>query len=582
MPDKILNSFDLWIAAQGWKSKLRLKSIDNISLEGIISLRQLILSLAMQGKLTPTNPDERCPTDQEIGSLKNRYYKTTKTKPKDYRFDPPLINEFNLPNTWKWKRVGDLCDLQTGATPSTQRKEYFDGNIRWLVSGDINRGIIEECEGRISEEGLKNSNCKILPVNTILIALNGQGKTRASVALLKVPAACNQSLVGIIPFACTILDSKFLMLSLKLRYYEIRDITGQKQRRGLNMGLISNLSIPLPPITQQHSIVAKVEELMALCDELEQQEKKHLKSHKLLVETLLGTLTRAKDAAEFQTSWAMFARNFDDLFITEDSVDQLKQTILQLAVMGKLVTQDPKDEPASVLLEKIRKAKERLVEEGKIKKEKSLPEIQESEIPFKSPSTWKFARLGEITNKIGSGSTPRGGRQSYANEGVLFLRSQNIRDHGLELSDVAFITDETHEIMSGTKVYPNDILLNITGGSLGRSTIFPDRADEANVSQHVTIIRPTNPEIRFFLHFCIVSPYGQELIWGRQVGANREGLSKKVLELFEIPIPPLNEQKRIIGKVNELFVLCDRLKERITESQKVVNHMADSILSQIT
>jgi type I restriction enzyme S subunit len=296
-----------------------------------------------------------------------------------------------------------------------------------------------------------------------------------------------------------------------------------------------------------------------------------------LVETLLGTLTQTKDAAKFQTSWATLAQHFDELFTTEDSIAQLKQAVLQLAVMGKLVPQDPTDEPAGRLLQRIKKEKQKLIEAGKIKKEKMLLQILDSELPFELPHGWQFARLGEITNKIGSGSTPRGGKESYSNEGVLFIRSQNVWNHGLELDDVALITNETHERMAGTKVYPNDILLNITGGSLGRSTIIPEDAEEANVSQHVTIIRPANRDTRFFLHLCIISPYGQQLIWGRQVGANREGLSKKVLELFEIPIPPLNEQQRIVHKVNELFSLCDKLAERLGTAQVIKNQLADSV-----
>ena len=164
--------------------------------------------------------------------------------------------------------------MQTGATPSRQKPEYFGGNNKWLVSGDINLEFILDCEGRITNEGMRNSNCKILPKGTVLIALNGQGKTRASVALLLTEAACNQSLVGIIPFDQTLLNSEFLLLALKYRYFEIREITGQNKRRGLNMGLVAELSVPVPPIEVQHRIVDKVNQLMVLCDQLEQNQEK--------------------------------------------------------------------------------------------------------------------------------------------------------------------------------------------------------------------------------------------------------------------------------------------------------------------
>ena len=158
-------------------------------------------------------------------------------------------------------------------------------------------------------------------------------------------------------------------------------------------------------------------------------------------------------------------------------------------------------------MEKIAKEKARLIKEGKIKKEKPLPEISEDEKPFELPNGWAFTRLGNISNRIGSGSTPRGGKNTYEKHGIPFLRSQNIWNNGLELTDVAHISEKTHQKMSNTVVIPNDILLNITGASLGRCTIYPDGLGEANVSQHVTIIRPTSSKTKNFLHLCILSPY---------------------------------------------------------------------------
>ena len=134
--------------------------------------------------------------------------------------------------------------------------------------------------------------------------------------------------------------------------------------------------------------------------------------------------------------------------------------------------------------------------------------------------------------------------------------------------------------MANTYVYPNDILLNITGASLGRCTIFPDGIGEANVSQHVTIIRPVDADLNSYLHVCILSPYTQKLVWGRQVGMAREGLSKKVLELFEIPLPPLAEQHRIVAKVNALFALCDQLKTRLSSANTMQIQLANAIVEQ--
>ena len=263
-------------------------------------------------------------------------------------------------------------------------------------------------------------------------------------------------------------------------------------------------------------------------------------------------------------------------------IKRLRELILDLAVRGRLVAQDSGDEPASKLLEKIAAEKARLIKAGEIKKQKKLPEISEDEKPFELPNGWEFARLRDISNRIGSGSTPRGGKSAYIESGIPFLRSQNVWNHGLEIADVAYIAEEIHQKMSNTIVRSKDILLNITGASLGRCTIYPVGISEANVSQHVTIIRSTKAETRFFLHLCILSPYTQNLIWGRQVGMAREGLSKKVLEMFEIPIPPLAEQRRIVTKVDELMSLCDQLEQQQTNSNATHQMVLATLLTSLT
>ena len=154
--------------------------------------------------------------------------------------------------------IGDVCKLSTGGTPSRSRPEYFlNGSVKWLVSGDIHQGEIYDCEGRITLEGMKSSNTKILPLNSVMIALNGQGKTRGTVAILRTEATCNQSLVSISPIDETELAPEFLFYNLKMRYQELRRMTGDdgNDRRGLNMILIRGVRIPLPPLEEQRLII---------------------------------------------------------------------------------------------------------------------------------------------------------------------------------------------------------------------------------------------------------------------------------------------------------------------------------------
>lgn len=180
---------------------------------------------------------------------------------------------------WKTVKLGDVCELATGGTPSRKKKEYFEnGNIKWLVSGDINQREIYDCEGRITDEGLANSNAKYLPENSVLIALNGQGKTRGTVALLRTKATCNQSLVSINPKTEVALDTKFLFYVLDGMYGKIRTMTGDSgnDRRGLNMPLIRSIEIPLPPLAEQQRIVAKLDAAFAEIDRAVEKEQQKI------------------------------------------------------------------------------------------------------------------------------------------------------------------------------------------------------------------------------------------------------------------------------------------------------------------
>ena len=250
----------------------------------------------------------------------------------------------------------------------------------------------------------------------------------------------------------------------------------------------------------------------------------------------------------------------------------LRQKILYLAIRGKLVPQDPKDEPAAVLLERIRAEKQRMVKDGKLKPKdikndtvifkgddnlhyEKFPDgtvkCIEDEIPFELPEGWSWCRLFSLSIKIGAGSTPTGGAVVYTTSGIKFIRSQNVYDDGLLLDDVAYIPEEINQKKSGSIVKSKDILLNITGGSIGRCSLVSDDFDVANVNQHVMIIRLANLELRKYIHSVVISPYIQEQIISRQVGSGRGGLSAETLSTFLIPLPPLNEQVSINRKLNE-------------------------------
>ncbi len=201
-----------------------------------------------------------------------------------------------------------------------------------------------------------------------------------------------------------------------------------------------------------------------------------------------------------------------------DGVERLRALILQLAATGRLIVSDEAEGSAEALISKLAEEKEKLIASGAIKATSPLPPVDLSNPLPDVPTHWRWLRLGNLASKIGSGSTPRGGSQVYVTKGVPFLRSQNVWNDGIHLDDVVHIDPETHQGMRTTQVLPDDILLNITGASLGRCASVPSDFPTANVSQHVTIIRPLLADIRHFIRICLLSPFGQQMIWGRQVG----------------------------------------------------------------
>jgi type I restriction enzyme S subunit len=258
-------------------------------------------------------------------------------------------------------------------------------------------------------------------------------------------------------------------------------------------------------------------------------------------------------------------------------VKKLRQQLLQDAVQGKLVEQNKKDEPGSELLNRIKAEKAKLIAEKKLKKEKELSPIKPDEIPFEIPENWAWCKLGEICSKIGSGSTPKG--SNYSVNGIPFFRSQNIYDNGLVYDDIKFISNEVHKKMNGTTVYAKDILLNITGGSMGRCTLVPEDFEEGNVSQHVCIIRPLVVDNNFY-HYITLSPFFQKFIFSSTTGAGREGLPKYNLEQFIIPLPPLAEQHRIVKKLEELMEYCSELESSIKQSESQNEKLLQQVLRE--
>lgn len=542
---------------------------------GIAKLRGLVLQLAIQGRLINAlaTIESSNALLAEVRAIKSKLVaekKLSREKPFPEISKPEI--DANSPPHWEWIRFGEIWQLLSGRDLEPSQYNDSKRGIPYITgASNIEKGVI--VINRWTEFPLVVST-----VGDLLITCKGTiGKT-----------AFNN--IGEVHIARQIMAIRNISGKLDTGFLKIWLDGFISQLVSKSKSMIPGFSrddlilavYPVPPTEEQARIVAKVDELMALCDKLEQQQQQRRKLQNALRQSTLQAVATATSPHELQTTWNRLSNHFGQLFSAPEDVSELRSLILDFAVHGFLVHQSGSDKPVSEWISVVSAKKIDLVKRKLIPKQTAVDEVKEEEYPFSIPRGWAFVRLGQITSKIGSGSTPRGGREVYVKEGIPFLRSQNIWNDGLRLGDVVCITADQHKKMSGTTVQGNDVLLNITGASLGRCTLVPPEFGEANVSQHVTIIRLIDPQIRDYLHLCILSPYTQSMIWGRQVGMAREGLSKKVLEQFEIPLPPIDEQRRIVARVAQLMRYCDTLENQLRHVNELAERLATSSIASFT
>lgn len=582
----ITEHIDIWTSAVKTRSTSGRGSSKKLELYGVKKLRELILELAVRGKLVL-----QAPNDEPASVLLERIAAEKAQLIKDKKIKKPkkllALNDedipFGLPEGWEWSRVNELAKVVTDGVHHTPK--YLDNGVPFISVKDIDGKSIsfDDCK-YISQEQHEeiNQRCNPEKGDILLCRIGTLGRATivdtekafslfVSVGLLKF---FNEQLLP--EYLHTVFHSPLLLR----QYDEIK--AGGSHTNKLNLGDIPRLKIPVAPLQEQHRIVAKVDELMALCDQLEQQTTDSIEAHQMLVTTLLDTLTNSADADELMQNWARISEHFDTLFTTEESIDQLKQTILQLAVMGKLVPQDPSDEPAAELLKRIAEEKAQLVKEKKIKKEKALPPIAEDEKPFELPNGWSFSRLESLSELITKGSSPKWQGVSYTEnpEDVLFVTSENVGAFKLLLDNEKYVEKKFNDIEPRSILKQDDFLMNIVGGSIGRTALF-DSDRVANINQAVCLIRILAHELipEFFLIF-FNSRICVSYMYDKQVDNARPNLSMSNISKFVIPIPPVREQKLVVAMVNHFMDVCDQLKTRLKESQITQLHLTDAIVEQ--
>ncbi|HFU8468379.1 TPA: restriction endonuclease subunit S [Escherichia coli] len=571
----IVDHMETWTSALQTRSTAGRGSSGKIDLYGIKKLRELILELAVRGKLVPQDPNDEPASEllKRIAAEKAELVKQGKIKKQK---PLPEISEeekpFELPQGWEWVTLATVGEIVGGGTPKSDNPQFWAKNgIKWITPADLyglKGKYITSGARDISPAGLSNSSARLMPKGSVLFS------SRAPigyVAIADAELSTNQGFKSCVPY---IKESAeyiyyFLLASAKKIDAEASGTTFKE----VSGAIVSKILLPLPPLSEQLKIVSRANELMSLCDQLEQQSLTSLDAHQQLVETLLGTLTDSQNAEELAENWTRISEHFDTLFTTEASVDALKQTILQLAVMGKLVPQDPNDEPASELLKRIAQEKAQLVKEGKIKKQKSLPPISDEEKPFELPEGWEWSYLSDIgiLARGRSKHRPRNDPTLYADGTIPLVQTGDVARSNGCINTYSALYNQLG--LSQSKLWNKGTLCitiaaNIAdSGILNFDACFPDS---------VVGFTPYENEIPvlYFHYFMMTIKSTLEKF---APSTAQKNINIDILSQLFFPCPPLEEFHRIVDKVQNLLSVCDVLRAYIQSTQQTQLHLADAL-----
>ncbi|EGJ4666517.1 restriction endonuclease subunit S [Salmonella enterica] len=575
----IVDHIDTWTTALQTRSSAGRGSSGKIDLYGIKKLRELILELAVRGKLVPQDPNDEPAsalleriTAEKAELVKQGKIKKQKPLPEISEEEKP----FELPAGWEWARLGVLCKKLTDGSHNPP-KDAGNG-YPMLSSQNIQDGYIdiENPSRYVSEDDFEKENARtLIQKNDVLLTI--VGSIGRSAVVLDDKSFLLQRSVAVIG---TSLYAHFLsnfFKAITAQNYFIKNGKGTAQK-GIYLGQLSLMLIPVPSLGEQKRISDRLNELMILCDELEQHSLTSLDAHQQLVETLLTTLTDSQNADELAENWARISEHFDTLFTTEASIDALKQTILQLAVMGKLVPQDPNDEPASELLKRIAQEKAQLVKDGKIKKQKPLPPISDKEKPFEVPEGWEWCKFGLISEFInGDRGSNYPNKNEYVVHGIPWINTGHIEKNGtLSITDMNFITEKKFNELRSGKIQSGDLVYCLRGATFGK-TAFVKPYESGAIASSLMIIRPFIREMGEYIYNYLISPFGRSQIFRFDNGSAQPNLSANSVMLYAFACPPLQEQFRIHKKITELFHICDNLKLQTQSAQQTQLHLADAL-----
>lgn len=578
----ITQHLDIWTQATEAKSTAGRGTRGKINLLGIQKLRELILEMAVRGLLVPQDPNDEPASDllkkiaaEKAQLIKDGKIKKTKPLPEITDDEKP----FELPKGWEWAYLPNVCFYNVGKTPSTKNSAFWtespDG-FPWISIADLNHdSTVQATSKKITIEAVdKVFKSEPASKGSILMSFK---LTVGKVSILEMDAYHNEAIISINCFKG--FNNKYLFKVLPERAN-----SGNSKRAimgyTLNSSSLSALLIPVPPTEEQARIVAKVDELMALCDALETQTLDSIATHQTLVETLLGNLVNPDNSADSHQAWLLIEQHFDVLFTTEHSIDTLKQTILQLAVMGKLVPQDPNDEPASELLKKIATEKAQLIKNGKIKKSKPLPPITEDEKPFDLPNGWEWVHFGEICYEIATG--PFGSlinKREYVKNGVPLINPSHMIGGRIVEDETISVSQKKAEELASYKVKTGDVVM-ARRGEMGRCAVVSPRENGWLTGTGSFNVKLSSPISRDLVLIVFKTPIVLNYLYGESVGTTMTNLNHGILNRLPIALPPKQEQTRIVAKVNQLMTLCDQIKTQLQTAQTTQAQLAQTITQE--
>lgn len=399
-----------------------------------------------------------------------------------------MTKKQTLPKGWQYIKIGEIAEVATGGTPSTNHPEYYGGEIRWLKSGDVKGTYIEEVPNRISQLGLNNSNARVHPVGSVMLAMSGQGKTRGTSSILRVPSACSQSVAAILPNEHAL--PEIIHFAFVNQYEHIRRITGDNERTGLNLKIIREIKIPLPPMSEQKQIIKRLNEE-------------------------LSAVESARKAAEeqLQAAWEL-------------------PSVYLRGVFADL-------------------PKERM---------KTIEEVCEIKGGKRLPSGTDFAKIK--TNHP-------------------YIRVLDFENGTVSTKDLKFIDEETHKQIWRYIINKEDVYLSIAG-TIGVAGTIPDELNGANLTENACRLVIKDKQIldRDYLAILLQSAFGQEQIKLKtnQVGQPKLALTR--IATITLPLPSLEEQKRISSFLTEKLLLAKELERRIESQLEEINALPSALLGR--